>query len=330
MDSFEQWVQSAWSLANWSNITILLGVSGGADSTALLRAIANLRPFNAAGSVVIAHYNHKMRGQAADDDATFVKDLAEQHGMQCIVGEASPENSHCSEEAFRQARYKFLEQAAAEVGARYIVLAHTADDQAETILHNLLRGSGLRGISGMPKTRKMNNATTLMRPMLGISRQQVRDYLTRIAQTFRHDSSNDQPIFTRNKLRLDLIPQLQREYNPQIITQLLTLGEQADQAIEELQRQALQLLNLASHWSNNNACTLNINCLRETSPTILRELMVLIWRTADWPRREMNFTRWNDLVIILLQESDTQRTFPGEIVVEKRANELHFSRMTTA
>ena len=133
---------------------------------ALLRAIFRLKTAGE-GRVIAAHCNHQLRPAEADADEAFVVDLCRRLGVACEVGRAAldPDGGDGVEAAAREARYRFLEETADRVGARYVVTAHTADDQAETILHRILRGTGVGGLGGMSRTRPLGQAT-LLRPLL--------------------------------------------------------------------------------------------------------------------------------------------------------------------
>src|SRR5205823_11908216 len=120
------------------------------------------------------------------------------------------------EETARDERYRFLEVTAVAIGCRAIATAHTADDQAETILHHVLRGTGLAGLRGIPRARELASGITLIRPLLDLERSVVLDYLAKIGQDFRDDASNRDEAYTRNRIRHQLLPLLAREYNPHI------------------------------------------------------------------------------------------------------------------
>src|SRR5262249_9786947 len=146
----------------------------------------------ATGRLVVAHYNHGLRGAESDADEEFVVALAHSLACECRVGRASQEASLAqaeplvlaSEEASRATRYSFLTEMAKEVGARYVATAHTADDQAETVLHRVLRGTGLLGLAGMPRARALAPGLALVRPLLAVRREQVQAYLAEVNQTF--------------------------------------------------------------------------------------------------------------------------------------------------
>lgn len=189
---------------------IAVGVSGGADSVALLRFLAALRP-QFGWDLVVCHIHHGLRGAEADRDECFVRALAEQLGLPCAVSRidaaALALRDHISvEEAGRMARYAFFTQTAGEGGR--IATAHTLDDSIETVLMNLVRGTGLRGLCGIPRIRG-----NIVRPLLDCTRAEVEDYLGALGQPYCTDSTNLTDDYTRNRIRHDILPRL-CELNP--------------------------------------------------------------------------------------------------------------------
>ena len=184
---------------------IAVGVSGGADSVALLRFLAALRP-QFGWDLVVCHIHHGLRGAEADRDECFVRALAEQLGLPCAVSRidaaALALRDHISvEEAGRTARYAFFAQTAGEGGR--IATAHTLDDSIETVLMNLVRGTGLRGLCGIPRIRG-----NIVRPLLDCTRAEVEDYLGALGQPYCTDSTNLTDDYTRNRIRHDTLPRL--------------------------------------------------------------------------------------------------------------------------
>lgn len=184
---------------------IAAGVSGGADSVALLRFLAALRP-QFGWDLVVCHIHHGLRGAEADRDECFVRALAEQLGLPCAVSRidaaALALRDHISvEEAGRMARYAFFAQTAGEGGR--IATAHTLDDSIETVLMNLVRGTGLRGLCGIPRIRG-----NIVRPLLDCTRAEIEDYLGALGQPYCTDSTNLTDDYTRNRIRHDILPRL--------------------------------------------------------------------------------------------------------------------------
>jgi tRNA(Ile)-lysidine synthase len=188
---------------------LLAGLSGGADSVALIHALAQLkRRFGY--QLAAAHMNHGLRGAEANRDEDFARELCRELGLNLYVERAealSPGKSNLEERA-REARYEFLHRSANSIGAKRIALAHHADDQAETVLLRLLRGSGVAGLGAMAE----EGPGRLFRPLLKVKRDTIVEFLDAIGAVWVHDSTNDSPAFLRNRVRHELMPMLERDY----------------------------------------------------------------------------------------------------------------------
>jgi tRNA(Ile)-lysidine synthase len=326
---------AAWPAARWQNVSVLVAVSGGADSVALLRALHAVR-LSGEGRLIVAHYNHRLRGAESDADEAFVNELAKQLGVQFVVGAASSDlaasgSGEGIEGAARQARYGFLASAAGQVGARYIATAHTADDHVETILFNILRGTGLAGLAGIPRIRKLTDAATIIRPQLDVTRAEVLDYLNSIGQPYRDDSTNRLEDYTRNRIRLQLLPLLERDYNPRVREALLRLAQIAGQTDELLGKQATELLALTSR-SAPGGVEIDLAPLAGASPALVRQALFIAWQEQGWPLQDMSLAKWDQLSA-LAQSADTAiasspQTFPGGIRAERARGLLWLSRIS--
>ncbi len=156
---FEAHLAAAWPPHDWKDLTILVAVSGGGDSVALLRGLEAIG-LPGEGRLIAAHVNHKLRGPDSDADQQFVEALCQERGIPCEAATAALDGAASGqgqgiEAAARRARYAALEAMAGRQGARFVVTAHTADDQAETILHRIIRGTGIRGLGGMARAGRL-------------------------------------------------------------------------------------------------------------------------------------------------------------------------------
>ena len=204
--------------------TILVALSGGADSVALLHVLHALVP-TLGFSLCAAHLNHGIRGEEADEDQAFVQRVCDALGIALLtrnvdVPAAAAQQKQTLEQAARACRYAFLREAAQALGASKIALAHHMNDQAETLLLHLARGSGLTGLTGM---RPQNQE--LIRPFLYCTRAQIEAYLAQESLPFRTDSTNLVAEYTRNKLRLDIIPAFEAHVNPAFVKSLCSAAE---------------------------------------------------------------------------------------------------------
>jgi len=230
--------------------TLVVGVSGGADSVCLLHLLAGWQQ-KLGLNLHVAHLDHQLRGAESEADARYVVSLAGSLGVLVTAGRrdvsAYRDERNCSlEEAARELRYDFLATVAGDVGARRVAVGHTRDDQVETILLHILRGAGTAGLRGIkpcsPLTGGKGEVTPFLtiRPLLELSREETLRYCRRHRLKPRRDSSNLSPAFLRNRLRLQLLPLL-REYNPGIDRALLRLAEIADADVSFIEQQAQQV-----------------------------------------------------------------------------------------
>jgi tRNA(Ile)-lysidine synthase len=200
-----------------------VAVSGGADSVALLRMLESLR--DKLGITLLAvHFDHKLRGAESDADARFVEDLARERELECVVGSedvaaAATAHKWNLEDAARRLRYAFFERVVAEGRATRIVVAHTADDQAETVLAHILRGTGPAGLAGIYPA-----VGSVVRPLLGERREDLREYLRQLGQNWREDSTNRDLSRQRARIRQQLVPLLERDFSSQAVNHLAGLA----------------------------------------------------------------------------------------------------------
>lgn len=210
------------------NTPLLVGVSGGVDSLVLLHALRTLDY-----TLHIATLDHGLRGEAGASDAAFVEAMARAWGIPCTRGQAdtaalAKAKGVGIEHAARLVRYDFLASAAREIGADRVAIAHHADDQAETVLLHLVRGSGIGGLKGMAWIAPLpgHPDLNLIRPMLGVRRSEIEAYACENGLTPRVDATNAETAYTRNKIRLDVLPLL-RQINPDVDTALIRLADNA-------------------------------------------------------------------------------------------------------
>ena len=203
-----------------------VAVSGGPDSVALLRLLESLQ--NTLGiTLLVVHFNHLLRGAQSDADARFVEDLARARGLRCLstredVAAAAVRHKWNLEDAGRRMRYAFFERVVAEGHATRIVVAHTADDQAETVLAHILRGTGPAGLAGIYPT-----VGSVVRPLLGERRGVLREYLRGIGQDWREDPSNGDLSRQRARIREQLLPLLERHFSANAVQHLASLSDLA-------------------------------------------------------------------------------------------------------
>lgn len=219
---------------------IVVGFSGGPDSMTLLHILLALVP-QWQLTLSLAHLNHQIRLEA-DADVAFVEKIAKDlhlplHVRTVNVPRLAEQRRVSIEEAARDARYRFFAEVAQEAGADAVALAHHADDQAETILMRLIRGSGMRGLQGIPIKRPLVPGISVIRPLLEVSREEIVYYLRSQNLSFLLDQSNEDVSMTRNKVRLQLLPLLEKEYNRnirQVIRQTAALLSEDEAYLSEI------------------------------------------------------------------------------------------------
>ena len=207
---------------------VLIAVSGGADSTALLHVLDRIAG-KLGATIRVAHLNHRLRGKSADEDAEFVGTAARKLGLSFHVGSSdvrrrAQKQGISIEMAARDARYNFLCKTARKCGAGIIATAHNTDDQAETVLLKLCRGAGPAGLSGISRDTTINGVR-VVRPLLDISRKQILAFLQREQIDWREDISNTDTVFLRNRVRREIIPFLEERLNPSVKNVLARTAE---------------------------------------------------------------------------------------------------------
>lgn len=327
----EEKFASANNLAHWSPHRILIGVSGGADSVALLRFFCAWRE-NFGLKLFAAHANHQLRGEESDRDEVFVRKLCASLDVPFVCERLIIQRTADGLEAdARRARYDFLTRAAETIGCRFLALAHHRDDQAETILYRILRGTGPAGLAGITKLRRLTEAVTLVRPLLTFTRAEILDYLAAIGQKFRTDSSNFSVRLARNRLRLELLPQLRQDFNPVLDAALVRLGALAGETCRFVEAQAQRLADLCvTPFGNGLRIQPNLpEVLQFTEflPTESRrflwtELFRLLWRKNGLPQQNMGQEEWSQLAQMAMNEEESARVFPGKVRVRREEGEI--------
>lgn len=334
--SFELRLADAWSPQDWCNTHVVLAVSGGADSVALLRAVAAIKAqCGGAGRVLVAHLNHALRGESADADSAWLAGLCAELKLSfetatADVAALAAAHGDGLEAAGRHARYQFLQQTAERLGARYVATAHTADDQVETVLHHIVRGTGLAGLAGISKRRAISGSVTLVRPLLSHWRREVISYLGELGQAYRTDVSNDDPQFTRNRIRHELLPFVREHFNGDVDGALVRLAAQAGDAQRLVESLAEQLANASVTGVGEASAHVQIDCAQVSSqpPVIVREVCRIAWKKAGWPVQAMGYDEWQMLASLARGEA-TRRVanLPGNVQARRHGATLTLARL---
>ncbi len=313
---------------------VVVGVSGGPDSTALLHLLLGLnRDLGWRLRLHIAHLNHGLREDEAEKDAAFVRAAADSLSIPCTidkrdVAKVASEETGGVEEIGRRERYLFFERVCLKVGARIVAVGHHADDNAETILHRILRGTGLRGLAGIPRSRPLapESDTKIIRPLLGITRKALRAYLADEGIAFREDRTNASNEPMRNRLRNIVLPQIEAEVNPQVREALTRLGEQAQWLQEYLLETVQRTFETLIISRTDQNLVLNADALSRKSRIVQTELVRLAYRSFGLGEQDLSFSHLvSSLELIADPGSGRQTQLPGGMTIEKRYHQLIFS-----
>lgn len=267
---------------------VVVAVSGGADSVALLHLLHLLKD-DLDLSMHVAHLNHMLRGEESEKDAVFVAGLAGRYDLPCTVEAIDVETYRREKKlsielAAREVRYRFLDDTARNVGASKVALAHHGDDQAETILINFLRGSGISGLKGILPVRE-----GFIRPLLCLRKAELERYCEETGLSFRRDSSNLQQVYTRNRIRLNLIPLLEKEYNPELVPALLRMGELCREENEYLEEKARLAFEGVQKETHDGRVALDLAGLKVMPLVLRRRVLRLAWGAIAGPDKNMSF-----------------------------------------
>jgi tRNA(Ile)-lysidine synthase len=305
----------------------VVAVSAGPDSVALARLLSILQREKKVGPLILAHLNHQLRAMESDEDQAFVAELAKQlsrdaglvgfRGKRLDIAALARERGDNLENVAREVRYEWFAEVAREEGARWIAVGHTADDQAETVLHRLVRGTGLHGLAGIPSRRELTSDIEVIRPLLRITRGELLAFLEAEQQPFRIDSSNSDAGFTRNRIRRELLPELARNYNPAVVSILCRLAEQAGEVQRLIEAAAVALFRQSELPRAANLIILQHSYLAAAPRHLVRELFRLLWKRERWPERSMGFDDWERLAC-LIDDGDSAIDLPDGIQARRR------------
>lgn len=309
----------------------MVAVSGGCDSVALLRAVAfqasksdsKLAPKN----LLVAHINHATRPESSEDEA-FVRTLADELGVEFVVGRVAEKvgssfHPNRSEDELRQLRYQLLVQLAGKKGVRYLFTGHQKQDQVETILFRIFRGTGLAGLHGIPETRLINPSLTLVRPFLKLDRERLEQFLKALNQSYRTDSSNLESKYTRNFLRNEMMPMLVSRFGDGIDDAVLRLSQQATESQEFLMEVAQASMEDAVEVIENGVRIQRAHFTNQRR-IVVQTMLTMIWQQQNWPQQKMDARWWSQLAQWLIDESveSTKIDLPHGVICEVDAKQM--------
>ena len=302
----------------------LVAVSGGIDSAVLMRGMAEVCAEKSL-EIVVAHYYHQWRPES-EQDAIFVMEEAAEHGFSCQLGrsEIPPIDSEKTESLAREQRYEFLRKTALKQKCPIILMAHTADDQVETVLHHLLRGTGLSGLTGMNPIRELDEEIRLVRPMLTIPRPEVERYAAKHGVVYREDDTNRSLEYTRNLIRHEVLKWLESQGFDSTRESILRLSQQAGDVQASLEWVVEDILSRVVVSSSVERVELSIDALREVPRHLQREVFVALWKRNHWPRQNMGFSEWERLAELI--ETGDRFHLPGKIDCRQKRGKIILQR----
>ncbi|MGQ9782620.1 MAG: tRNA lysidine(34) synthetase TilS [Armatimonadota bacterium] len=303
---------------------VVVAVSGGPDSVAMLHALHHYA-LEYDLEIFVAHINHGLRGKESDEDENFVADLAHKLALPITVKRADVSKLRrqerlSEEEAARKVRYRLLRETAVELGCNKIAVGHTADDRVETVLLNILRGSGIRGLGCMQA-----RSDKIVRPLIETWRTEILVYLNQNNLTYRVDSSNLDTKYTRNRVRLELIPLLESNFGTQVKTTLLRLAKLAEahmQMVDQLVYEA----SLMTEWGTVHDSRLVASLVPALTAELVRnEIKQAIGSTKDIAAQHLETA-----AKAIAQSCDFTLQLPGgSAVIEKKGIDLHIGQRDT-
>ena len=325
-------LEQAFPTNRWRSFRTLIAVSGGPDSVALLRLMIANADSETKPNLIVAHINHGTRAKQSDADAEFVKALAKQHHLEFCLDSISPkptaEQSQVtrSEEVLRNARYERLVAMAGQLGCRYLVTGHHQDDQIETVLFRIFRGTGIAGLQGIPKRRVVSEALTIVRPLLNIRSSVLKDYLRSIGQTFRTDPTNAESSYTRNFLRNEILPSLEQRFGD-VAAAVARLSQHAQQT-EAFLEVSIEPLLPAITLQTDHEVHLDRRQLIDQPDVLVQKLLLKIWADQQWPLQSMSAQWWQRLTRAIKKQQPQTQTLnvPGSVCFSIEKHQVTLTR----
>ena len=275
--------------------------------------------------LIVAHFHHGLRGVQADNEAETVERLARALGWPVVLERFRdpPQGNAPAEAPLRAARLEFLARVASRCQARAVALAHTRDDQAETILQRILRGCGPRGLGGIPPRRRLADGVDLLRPLLEVPRASLRDWLTAIGQPWHDDPTNTDLQRTRAWIRHELLPRAIRHVNPQADVHLARLARHARILSRRLEEDGARLLkrcrrDLVDERTSSVLTRVSLDRIRlaAASRPLRIEALRSLWRECNWPESDMTQRHWRKLARLVETPMTPRRNLPGGLWIE--------------
>jgi len=294
--------------------SVILGISGGPDSVFLHHIIDKLSKIHPV-KIIVGHVNHMLRGIESNLDEQFVKDLAKAknhtvHILQRDINSLSKKLKKGLEEVGRDIRYKFFKDLAKKYKSQFIVTAHQADDNLETVLLNLTRGAGLKGLAGMKEIEKISERLSLLRPLLGITKEKILDYLKTKKIPFRIDKSNKDLVYKRNYIRHKIVPAL-KKINPNISDTVAKNSKNIREVVKLLETHALAWIKKNS--LNKSLTKFNARTLKKETHALQKEIIIQIYKSHAGNTQNIETPHIEEVLSILNKNSGNKKKKLGKI-----------------
>lgn len=309
--------------------TVILGISGGPDSIFLLHLVHKLAEIHPV-KVIIAHINHMLRGQESTLDEKFVKNLAKEknyaiHILRKDIKKLSETLKKGFEETGREIRYEFFKKLAKKHKASFLITAHQADDNLETIIMNFARGASIKGLSGMKEMENLTKNLKLLRPLLDITKKNILDYLKTEKIPFRVDKSNKDIVYKRNFIRHKIIPSLQK-FNPNIIHTVAKNSAHFREITKLLETQAL---NWIKQNSLNKASTnLNAKTFRKESKALQKEIILQLCKKLIGNTKNIETPHIDEVLKIINSGLGNKEKHLGKLLFRIKNNILSIKKLS--
>jgi len=308
--------------------TVLAAVSGGPDSVFLLHALKNLKNKLKLKKIAVCNLDHGLRADESKEDSTFVKKLAAELGFEFIHKTIDlkkiARKGISTEEAAREERYKFFQEAATKTGADVLATGHTLDDQAETILMRFIKGAALKGIVGIAPVKEFGGLKVI-RPLIELEKSEILSYLDDSGIGYRIDRTNAEPIYFRNVVRSQILPFLEK-YNPKLKRSLFNLAEHLREDFDFIERAKSSI---KGNRSDPDATLVEIRLkdIAVQPGALQKEIFRDLMEDAGGEVKRLSFRHWKELEALIRQKSSGNSVdLPGGVRVTRFADRIVFSK----
>lgn len=310
--------------------SVLIAVSGGPDSVFLLRSLHVLKSKLKIKDITVCHIDHGLRGKESKGDSLFVRKLSAELGVKFfekrIRLKEEKRKGLSTEEYGREVRYKFYRDIAAKIGAGVVATGHTLDDQAETVLMRIIKGSALKGIVGIPPVR-CEDRVRFIRPLLGLDKKEIRESLDAEGAAYRIDSTNLENIYFRNTVRNDIIPFLER-YNPRLKRVLFNLAEHLREDFEFIEEERMRLKKDILGVKKRGGAEIELKKIVVQPVALQKEILRDALESSGGEVKRLSFRHWKDMErFIKYNRQGSSLDLPGGIRLSRTASALVFEKL---